>query len=77
MIVVKVIPTVSYRDGLIYRKFEPKGVMQGNAVIQLVVPQAYRKWVMKIAPHEGLMGGHIKEVRKLAIKYCRISIGQK
>ena len=44
-------------NDLLYRKFEPKSVMAGNTVTQLVVPQPYRKLVMKLA-HEGLMGGH-------------------
>ena len=44
-------------NGLFYRKFEPKSVMAGNAVTQLVIPQPYRSLVLKLA-HEGLMGGH-------------------
>ena len=44
-------------NDLLYRKFEPKSVMAGNTVTQLVVPQPYRKLVMTLA-HEGLMGGH-------------------
>ena len=44
-------------NDLLYRKFEPKSVMAGNTVTQLVVPQPYRYMVMKLA-HKGLMGGH-------------------
>ena len=44
-------------NDLLFRKFEPKSVSSGNTVTQLVVPQPYRKLVMKLA-HVGLMGGH-------------------
>ena len=50
-------------QGLLYRNFQPKSVLSGNMVRQLVVPRPYRQAVMKLA-HEGIMGGH-QGVRKV------------
>ncbi|XP_063970109.1 uncharacterized protein LOC135157653 [Lytechinus pictus] len=46
-----------FQDGLLHRVFQPSSVVNGNQVVQLVVPKPYRKVVMKLA-HEGIMGGH-------------------
>ena len=43
--------------GLMYREFDSPRVEHGDVFRQLVVPQVYRKHVMKIA-HESSLGGH-------------------
>nr|XP_054770320.1 uncharacterized protein LOC129278127 [Lytechinus pictus] len=55
-----------FDGGLLHRVFQPKSVLSGNEVRQLVVPKPYRQAVLKLA-HESIMGGH-QGVKKVTDK---------
>ena len=42
---------------LIYRQYSSSKVEYGRVFLQLVVPQQYRKTIMKLT-HESIMSGH-------------------
>ena len=46
-----------YQDGLIFREFHSPKLDYGDTYHQLVVPQKFRAYVMKLA-HESVLGGH-------------------
>ena len=51
------------RDGLLYRRWEPRGPKSGSdSVIQLVVPEKCRDAVMAVA-HEIPLGGHLGKTK--------------
>ena len=43
---------------MLYRKFSSPNIEHGRRFTQLIVPQQYRKLVMKLA-HESVMAGHL------------------
>ena len=49
--------TFVYDKGILYRDFKAPNIEYGNEFRQVVVPQVYRRQVMKIA-HECILGGH-------------------
>ncbi len=53
------------KNNLIYREFESQKVERGKKFCQLVVPEIYRKEVMKLA-HESLMAGHMATTRTVS-----------
>ena len=52
------------KNDLIYRQFSSPNVEFGKIFIQLVVPQQYRKMVMKLA-HESILSGHLAVKRTI------------
>ena len=60
------------KNDLIYRQFSSPNVEFGKIFIQLVVPQQYRKMVMKLA-HESILSGHLAVKRT---RYYQNSFGQ-
>ena len=52
------------KNDLIYRQFSSSYVEFGKIFIQLVIPQQYRKMVMKLA-HESILSGHLAVKRTI------------
>ena len=52
------------KNDLIYRQFSSPNVEFGKIFIQLVVPQQYRKMLMKL-PHESILSGHLAVKRTI------------
>ena len=67
------------KNDLIYRQFSSPNVEFGKIFIQLVVPQQYRKMVMKLA-RESILSGHLavkRTIQKgLFKRYYQNSFGQ-
>ena len=52
------------KNNLMYRKFSSPNIERGRLFTQLIVPQQFRKTVMKLA-HESIMAGHLAVKRTI------------